>query len=61
VVVRDAQFAATLTRQIELGIADGVQIGMDDLRQLSWVRRCGHGLAFLLYKLAMRVFAVGYA
>ena len=61
VVVRDAAFAASLARQIEQGIADGVQVGMDDLRQLSWVRRCGHEMAYLLYKLTMRVFTIGYA
>ena len=61
VVVRDAKFAASLARQIELGVADGVQVCMDDLKQLSWVRRCGHEMAYLLYKLTMRVVAIGYA
>ena len=61
VVVRDAGFAATLGRQVEAGIADGVVVCMDDLRKLGWVRRCGHEMAYLLYKLAMQVFAIGYA
>ena len=61
VVVRDAGFAATLARQIEHGVADGVTVCMDDLRQLGWVRRASHGMAYLLYKLTMRVFAIGYA
>lgn len=61
VVVRDPGFAATLARQIERGVADGVGVCMDDLRQLGWVRRCGHEMAYLLYKLMMRVFAIGYA
>jgi cardiolipin synthase len=61
VVVRDAGFAATLAQRVESGIADGVQVCMDDLRQLGWVRRCGHEMAYFLYKLAMRLFAVGYA
>jgi len=61
VVVRDAGFASVLTREIELGIADGVQICKEDLRQIGWVRRCGHEAAYLMYKLAMRLFAVGYA
>jgi cardiolipin synthase len=59
--VRDAQFAGTLARQIERGVADGVQVCLDDLRQLGWVRRCGHEMAYLLYKLTMRVVAIGYA
>lgn len=61
VVVRDAQFAASLARQIERGVADGVQVCLDDLKQLSWVRRYGHEAAYLLYKLTMRVVAIGYA
>jgi len=34
---------------------------MDDLKQLSWVRRTGHEMAYLLYKLTMRIFTIGYA
>ena len=61
VVVHDAGFAASMAQQIEKGIADGVPVGMDDLRQLSWVRRTGHEMAYLLYKLTMRIFTIGYA
>jgi cardiolipin synthase len=61
VVVRDAAFAMTLARQIERGVADGVQVCMDDLRAVSWVRRCGHEMAYFLYKMTMRVVAIGYA
>jgi cardiolipin synthase len=61
VVVRDGHFAASLAKQIQAGIQDGVTICQDDLRQLGWVRRCGHGMAYFLYKLTMRIFAVGYA
>jgi cardiolipin synthase len=61
VVVRDAGFASSLARQIERGIADGVPVGLDDLRQLGWVRRTGHEMAYLLYKLTMRIFTIGYA
>jgi cardiolipin synthase len=61
VVVRDAVFAASMARQIQNGIAEGVPVGLDDLRQLGWVRRCGHEMAYFLYKLTMRVFTIGYA
>jgi cardiolipin synthase len=61
VVVRDAAFASSMAKQIERGIADGVPVGLDDLRQLSWVRRAGHEMAYLLYKLTMRIFTIGYA
>ncbi len=61
VVVRDARFASSMAAQIEGGIADGVPVGLDDLKQLSWVRRTGHEAAYLLYKLTMRIFTIGYA
>jgi cardiolipin synthase len=61
VVVRDAAFASSMAKQIEHGIADGVPVGLDDLRQLGWVRRTSHEIAYLLYKLTMRIFAIGYA
>jgi cardiolipin synthase len=61
VVVRDAAFAATVRAHIERGIADAVPIRLEDYQHLGWVRRSGYGLAFFLYKLAMRVFAIGYA
>ncbi|MGB9109799.1 MAG: cardiolipin synthase ClsB [Telluria sp.] len=61
VVVHDAGFAASMAQQIEGGIADGVPVGLDDLRQLGWARRTGHEVAYFLYKLTMRIFAIGYA
>jgi cardiolipin synthase len=61
VVVRDAAFASSMARHIELGIAEGAPVGLDDLRQLGWVRRAGHEIAYLLYKFTMRIFAIGYA
>ena len=61
VVVRDARFAASMAKQIEHGIADGVPVGLEDLRKLSWIRRCGHETAYFLYKLTMRIFTIGYA
>ena len=61
VVVRDGAFAASMARQILSGIADGVPVGMEDLRKLGWVRRAGHETAYFLYKLTMRIFTIGYA
>jgi cardiolipin synthase len=61
VVVRDAAFASSMAKQIERGIADGVPVGLDDLKQLSWMRRTGHEIAYLLYKMTMRIFTIGYA
>ena len=59
-----ARFFKTRTLSVEAiegGIADGAAVGLDDLRQLGWVRRTGHEIAYLLYKLTMRIFTIGYA
>lgn len=61
VVVRDEMFAATVRRHLEKGIMEAVHIVPEEVRQLGWVRRTGYGLAYRLYKLAMRIFSVGYA
>ncbi|MFL6672153.1 MAG: cardiolipin synthase ClsB [Massilia sp.] len=61
VVVRDPAFAATMRERILRGIADAVPVMREDLEQMGWARRASYEMAFLLYKLAMRVFAIGYA
>jgi cardiolipin synthase len=61
VVVKDAQFARSVRARVELGIAEAVQIVGKDFEQLGWARRTSYEIAYLLYKLAMRVFAIGYA
>jgi cardiolipin synthase len=61
VVVRDAAFAQNVRERIEVGIADAVQVAGADFEHLGWARRTSYEIAYLLYKLAMRVFAIGYA
>jgi cardiolipin synthase len=61
VVVKDAGFAATVRRHVERGILDAVLIGRDELEHIGWCRRTSYGLAYRIYKLAMRLFAIGYA
>jgi cardiolipin synthase len=61
VVVQDAAFAATVRRHVECGILDAVPIGREELEHIGWWRRTSYGLAYRLYKLAMRLFAIGYA
>ncbi|MBC7860766.1 MAG: cardiolipin synthase ClsB [Burkholderiaceae bacterium] len=58
IVIKDAGFARKLRRQIELAIADGVVIHAHDFAHVGRVRRIGYGVAFALYKLVMRVFAM---
>jgi cardiolipin synthase len=61
VVVKDPAFAASMRAHIERGIADAVQVVREDFEGMSWARRTSYEIAYLLYKLAMRVFAIGYA
>jgi len=61
VVVKDAAFAATVRAQLERGIADAVQIVPEEFRKVGWGRRAAYGLAYRVYKLAMRIFSIGYA
>jgi cardiolipin synthase len=59
VVIRDAAFARGLRQEIELAIADGIEIHQDDYAHVGRVRRIGYEVAFVFYKLLMRIFAVG--
>jgi cardiolipin synthase len=61
VVVKDAHFARSVRERVELGIQEAVQVVGKDFEQLHWARRTSYEIAYLLYKLAMRVFAIGYA
>lgn len=59
VVVKDAAFARSLRQQIELAIADGVLVGPADFEHVGKLRRIGYEIAFIAYKLLMRIFALG--
>ena len=61
VVVKDANFARVMTRHIRRGIGDGVMICREDYEHVGWVRRTGYDVAYFFYRMAMRVFAIGYA
>ncbi|ATQ73971.1 cardiolipin synthase ClsB [Massilia violaceinigra] len=61
VVVKDEEFARTMREHIRRGIADGVMICREDFEHVGWVRRSGYEVAYFFYKMAMRIFAIGYA
>lgn len=60
VVVDDPVFAATMRRHIERGIADGVEVCPEEFAHTGWFKRATYGSAYMLYKLVMRVIAIGY-
>ncbi|MFA9215882.1 MAG: cardiolipin synthase ClsB [Sphingomonadaceae bacterium] len=59
VVIKDAAFAHSLRQHIEAAIADGVVVHADDFEHVGHVRRIGYEIAFVCYKILMRIFAVG--
>ncbi|MDQ1831977.1 cardiolipin synthase ClsB [Massilia scottii] len=61
VVVKDQEFARTMREHIRRGIDDGVMICREDFEHVGWVRRSGYEVAYFFYKMAMRIFAIGYA
>ncbi|QOL51869.1 cardiolipin synthase ClsB [Massilia litorea] len=61
IVVKNAAFARAVRTHIERGIADGEVVRMEDFEGIGWVRRVRYEMAYLLYKLTMRIFAIGYA
>jgi cardiolipin synthase len=60
-VVQDPVFAGIVRRHVERGMLDAVPIALEEMKKLGWCRRASYGLAYRLYKLAMRLFAIGYA
>lgn len=60
VVINDVAFSLALRQQMEIGIADGVEVVANTFANLSWFARVRHGTAFVLYRLLMRIIAIDY-
>jgi cardiolipin synthase len=61
IVVKDVGFAAQMRAHILGGIADGVPICAVDFENVGWIKRAGYETAYFFYRMAMRIFAIGYA
>jgi cardiolipin synthase len=61
IVVKDEGFATIMRDHINVGIADGVPICAEDFDNVGWLRRSGYEAAYFLYRMTMRIFAIGYA
>ena len=59
IIVRDQAFAQTLREYIAQGVSEGVVVNADQVAKLSWVRRVGNRLAYLLYKLVLQAISAG--
>jgi len=61
IVVKDEDFARSMREHILEGMADGVPVLAQEFDNVGWVRRAGYETAYFLYKMTMRIFAIGYA
>ncbi|SHH62448.1 cardiolipin synthase ClsB [Massilia sp. CF038] len=61
IVVKDEAFAQTMREHILEGIGDAVPVLAEEFEHVSWIRRSGYEAAYFLYKMTMRIFAIGYA
>jgi len=59
VVIKDAEFARALRRKIEDAIAEGAVIRPQDFEHVGRFRRIGYEVAYFIYSMLMRIFAVG--
>ncbi|MDR0934360.1 MAG: phospholipase D-like domain-containing protein [Burkholderiaceae bacterium] len=59
VIVRDTAFAITLREHIFSGVADAVEIRLEDFERRSWLRRFWYGTAHLIYRMIMRIVTWG--
>ncbi|MDB5763786.1 MAG: cardiolipin synthase [Herminiimonas sp.] len=59
IMVKDAEFACTLRKHIERGVAEGVPVRLEDFDHIPWYRRAWYGAAYLLYKSILRVITSG--
>jgi cardiolipin synthase len=61
IVVKNAAFSRAVRAHIERGVADGEIVRMEEFEGMGWMRRMRYEMAYLLYRLTMRIFAIGYA
>ncbi|MBC7490773.1 MAG: cardiolipin synthase B, partial [Glaciimonas sp.] len=59
VAIRDAVFALTLRQKIEAAINEGVEVRLSEFHHITWLRRLWYGVAFFLYRFAMRIITMG--
>ncbi len=60
IVIRDKTFAASLAHELELGIADGIEILAEDVHKKAWYKRAWYGAAYLIYRGLMRIVTFGH-
>lgn len=59
VVINDDGFARSLRKQIQQGIAEGVEVLAEEFAHTPWHRRARHMMAFFLYRAIIHVITLG--
>ncbi|MFZ6849133.1 phospholipase D-like domain-containing protein [Undibacterium sp. RuRC25W] len=59
VVIQDKVFARKLTAELQRGIADGVEVRLEDYVNQAWYKRTWYGIAYLVYRALMRLVTLG--
>ncbi len=59
IIIRDPAFSASLREYIAQGVQEGVIVSAEQVAALSWPRRLGNRLAYLLYKVVLQVMTAG--
>ncbi|MEA5098422.1 MAG: cardiolipin synthase ClsB [Burkholderiaceae bacterium] len=59
VVVRDAAFVKDLRAHITAAIAEAAPISLDDFDNRPWYKRLGYNLAYMFYRMLMRIVTLG--
>ena len=59
IVIHDKIFTTKLTAELQRGIADGVEVLMEDYANQAWYKRAWYGVAYLVYRVLMRLVTFG--
>ena len=59
IVIQDKVFNAKLSAELHRGIADGVEVFLEDYSNQAWYKRAWYGIAYLGYRALMRLATFG--
>ncbi|MBC3861131.1 cardiolipin synthase B [Undibacterium jejuense] len=59
IVIHDKAFTAKLSAELQRGVADGVEVFIEDYVNQAWYKRAWYGTAYLVYRALMRLATFG--
>ncbi len=60
IVIQDADFSQTLRLRMQQGIADGVQVRLEDYARIPRYKRMWYGMVYVVYRSVMWVVTLGH-